>query len=174
MFFYDVFEEIWFWIIVIGIILLVIALILWLINTTIDWWFWILIGLGILLIVIGMIWGIWEHHRDEKEEFQTLLPPVISTTVTTVESRSIPLPPPPVATVNFPPATFPINATFNIPSSNFKISPISPPTVIQREQPIVVLPPQLPPQLPQVQPPPQLSTITVSRPSILPPSALVM
>ena len=54
-----VYTEIWFWLIIVAIILLIVALILWFAITNEDdrWWVWaFLIGGGVLL-VIGFIWA---------------------------------------------------------------------------------------------------------------------
>lgn len=66
---YPLYAQLWFWLIVIGILFLAIGLIVWdsrsrLVET---WWIWVLIVGGAILFVLGLvlaIWQWWSKNRD--------------------------------------------------------------------------------------------------------------
>ena len=69
-----IYEQWWFWIIIIGVILIIIAYILWAIFTDLRWWYWFLLILGIVVIIIGIIWLIMERRSTKQIEMSSELP----------------------------------------------------------------------------------------------------
>ena len=50
------YEEWWFWIIIIGVLFIIIAFVLWAFFQSLRWWFWFLLILGIVIAIIGIVW----------------------------------------------------------------------------------------------------------------------
>jgi Na+/melibiose symporter-like transporter len=56
-----------FWMIIIGLVLVIISFILWLVNgRNTRWWFWTLLVIGSVIMVIGAIWYVMECTQRQK------------------------------------------------------------------------------------------------------------
>lgn len=69
---YPIYTNLWFWLIVIGILFLAIGLIVWDVRSRIPepWWVWVLIIGGAILFIIGLgmaIWRWWSRDRMEND-----------------------------------------------------------------------------------------------------------
>ncbi len=66
------YEQWWFWMILIGIIVIILACLLWAIFGILRWWFWVLLIIGIIVIIIGIVW--WAIERSKPEEIYMPVP----------------------------------------------------------------------------------------------------
>src|SRR3990167_10234468 len=55
----------WFWWVVIGLIMIIVALIIWWANHQTDWVFWTILIIGIVLVLIGAIWWMMELYPSK-------------------------------------------------------------------------------------------------------------
>lgn len=64
-----IYTNIWFWMIVIGILFLAIGFVLWTKRDRIPetWWLWVLILAGVILLVIGLFLAFWQGWRSDDE-----------------------------------------------------------------------------------------------------------
>jgi len=59
----SIFVQIWFWMIVIGVILLIIAAIDYAARREARWWTWVLVGVGAGMVTLGIILGAFYANR---------------------------------------------------------------------------------------------------------------
>lgn len=59
----SIFTQLWFWMIVVGVILLIIAAIDYAVRREARWWTWTLVGIGAGLVVLGIILGALYANR---------------------------------------------------------------------------------------------------------------
>lgn len=59
----SIFVQLWFWMIVIGVILLIIAAIEYAARREARWWTWVLVGVGAGLVALGIILGAFYANR---------------------------------------------------------------------------------------------------------------
>lgn len=63
-----IYEKIYFWLIVFGIIFIIISIILGFTEPTITTWFWIIFSLGSSAVSIGVYWYISESFERRRNE----------------------------------------------------------------------------------------------------------
>ena len=59
----SIFVQLWFWMIVIGVILLIIAAIAYAATREARWWTWVLVGVGAGMVALGIILGAFYANR---------------------------------------------------------------------------------------------------------------
>lgn len=64
------YEEVWFWLIIIGVILVIAALIAWglTLKKSTPWWIWLLLAVGVLLVFIALPVYVIYHGTYEKAQ----------------------------------------------------------------------------------------------------------
>lgn len=60
-------NKFWFWLMIIGVLLIIGGLIGFAIIRKSKWWLWLMTGIGILLILIGVIWSAMECKNKSNE-----------------------------------------------------------------------------------------------------------
>lgn len=64
------FENSYFWLILIGVIFIIISIILFSLAGTTEWWFWILLTLGTTFLSIGAYWYLIEDSLKKNQKFE--------------------------------------------------------------------------------------------------------
>lgn len=68
------FTSAWFWLAVIGIILVIVAIVLYTTRKPVEWWVWAILIAGVILAVLAVIIGVVQREKDY--EFREKVRPV--------------------------------------------------------------------------------------------------
>lgn len=138
------YEQWWFWMIFIGIIVIIAAFIVWAFTRKLDWWFWFLLILGGIILLLGIIW--WAFSSPE--EPVQMVAPVRAVAPVSSCAQPVMVQPPPMQEVMVPQPHKEVMVPqpprrVLVPQPPRRVLVPQPPQSIAVSQPVVMTPQQM-------------------------------